>query len=115
VKSMSLVFEVFEAEESARFVSVLAIGLLTAVRNGAMSLDEAERLLFSPRASKALREKGISLELSELIMDCCELEDVLSLVPSKFDSNLQIMSDRFMAFLEDSTARVTDMNFLEIR
>ena len=109
------VFEVFEAEESARFVCTLAIGLLTSVRNGAMSLGEAERLLFSPRTSKALREKGISLELSELIMDCCELEDVLNLVPSKFNSSLQNMSDKFMVFLENSTARVTDMNFLEIR
>ncbi|ROM71409.1 hypothetical protein BK653_05885 [Pseudomonas brassicacearum] len=114
MKNMSLVLEVFEAEESARFLSALSIGLLTSVQRGAMSLEEAERLFFSPRSSKILKEKGISSEFSELVMDCCELEDVLSLVPSKFDDNLQFMLDKFIGFLKASKARETDLNFVEL-
>ena len=115
MKKMSLVLEVFEAEESVRFLSALSIGLLTSVQNGVMSLDEAERLLFSPRSSKVLREKGISPKITELLMDCCELEDVLSLIPSKFDNNLQMVLDKFTDFLRESKVRETDLNFLEIK
>ncbi|WP_210643371.1 DUF3969 family protein [Pseudomonas sp. Tri1] len=115
MKDMSLVLEVFEAEEAARFLSALSIGLLISVQNGTMSLEEVERLLFSPRNSRILREKGISPELSRLVMDCCELEDVFSLVPSEFNNNLQMILDRFVYFLKSSKVRGTDLNFLEIR
>lgn len=115
MKDMSLVLEVFEGEESARFLSALSIGLLVSVQRGAMTLEEAERLLFSPRSSRILKEKGIPPEVGDLIMDCCELEGVLDLVPSKFDINVQILLDKFVGFLKTSKCRDTDLNFVELK
>jgi hypothetical protein len=112
---MSLMLEIFEVEESARFLSALSIGLLVSVQRGAITLEEAERLLFSPRSSRILKEKGIPSEIGELIMDCCELEDVLDLVPSKFDDNVQILLDGFVDFLKASKSRNTDLNFVELK
>jgi len=115
MKDMSLVLEVFEVEESARFLSVLSIGLLVSVQRGAITLEEAERLLFSPRSSRVVDEKGIPSEIGELIMNCCELEDVLDLAPSKFDNNVQVILDRFVEFLKASKPRNTDLNFVELK
>ncbi|BBP61605.1 DUF3969 family protein [Pseudomonas sp. St316] len=115
MKDMSLMLEVFEVEEAARFISALSIGLLVSVQRGAMTLEEAERLIFSPRSSRVLKEKGISPEIFELIMNCCELEDVLDLAPSKFDSNVQILLDKFLGFLKTSKSRDTDLNFVELK
>jgi len=115
MKEMSLVLEIFEVEESARFLSALSIGLLVSVQRGAITLEEAERLLFSPRSSRVLNEKGIPSEIGELIMDCCELGDVLDLVPSKFDNNVQILLDKFVDFLKASKSRNTDLNFVELK
>ncbi|WP_417695883.1 DUF3969 family protein [Pseudomonas sp.] len=89
--------------------------MLVSVQRGAITLEEAERLLFSPRSSRVLKEKGIPSEIGELIMDCCELEDVLDLAPSKFDSNVKILLDKFIGFLNASRSRSTDLNFVEIK
>ncbi|WP_080589894.1 DUF3969 family protein [Pseudomonas asplenii] len=95
-------------------MSALSIGLLASVRSGVMSLNEAEQLLFTPRTSRVLGDKGI-LEISQLVMDCCELEDVLSLVPDRFDENIQIMIDKYLDFLRHSKSSETDQGFMVLR
>jgi len=100
----SLVSEVFGAEEVVRFLSALAIGLLTSVQRGVMSLEEAEQLLFTPRTYELLMDRGISPDLCNLVMEACELEDVLSLIPSKFDENVLRSIDQFVALLGRSEA-----------
>ncbi|WP_420066327.1 DUF3969 family protein [Pseudomonas asplenii] len=79
-----------------------------------MSLNEAEQLLFTPWASRVLGDKGI-LEISQLVMDCCELEDVLSLVSDRFDENIQIMIDKYLDFLNNSKSRATDQRLMVLR
>lgn len=100
----SLVTEVFGAEEVVRFLSALAIGLLTSVQRGVMSLEEAEQLLFTPRTYELLMDRGVSPDLCNLVMEGCELEDVLSLIPAKFDENLLRSIGQFVALLSQSEA-----------
>ncbi|ROL68206.1 hypothetical protein BK634_10330 [Pseudomonas chlororaphis] len=105
MKGFSFVIETFETEETARFLAAISIGLLKSVLYGVMSLEEAERLLFTPRTSKILRAKGLSPEICDLVMDCCELEDVLSLVPLKFEEELRRMIGEFSNFLKKTEAQ----------
>ena len=100
----SLVTEVFGAEQVVRFLAALAIGLLTSVQRGVMSLEEAEQLLFTPRTFELLMDRGVSPDLCDLVMEGCELEDVLSLIPAKFDENLLRSIDQFVALLSRSEA-----------
>lgn len=115
MKNFSLVMELFEAEEATRLLSAMSIGLLTSVLNNIMSLDEAERLFFTPRTSRILREKGISQELCDLVMDCCELEDVLSLAPLKFEGELQRMIVEFSELLKKIEAQDPYLRHAELR
>lgn len=89
-KTVALAIEALEPAEATRLVCALALGLLRAVQDEAMDLEEAERLLFSPRTAHTLQHKGLGPELSQLILECCELEDVLSLIPERFSSLLKV-------------------------
>ena len=105
MQSPVLTFELFEAEEAARFLAAASIGLLKSVSDRFMTLAEAERLMFTPRRARVLREKGISPKLCDLIMDCCEFDDVLDLLPEKFDSELNKMIGRLSDYIANSVSQ----------
>ncbi|MBW8130272.1 MULTISPECIES: DUF3969 family protein [Pseudomonas] len=100
-----LVVELYEPEEAARFLAATSIGLLKSISDKVMTLAEAERLLFSPRTVRVLGEKGISSELCGIIMDCCELDDILDLLPLKFDVELNKMIERFSNYIIGTVAQ----------
>ena len=105
MQSPALVLELYEAEEAARFLAAASIGLLRSVSDKLMTLAEAERLMFTPRTSRVLREKGVSPKLCDLIMDCCELDDVSDLLPEKFDSELNKMIGRLSEYIASSVSQ----------
>jgi len=99
-KTVALAIEALEPDEATRLVCALALGLLRAVQDKAMALEEAERMLFSPRTAHILQHKGLGPELSQLILDCCELEDVLSLIPEHFAYSVEALAERFSSLLK---------------
>ncbi|MDN4497715.1 DUF3969 family protein [Pseudomonas mosselii] len=96
---MALEVKIFNADEAGRFLAIAAIGLLSSVRAGVIELDEAERLLFSPGVASVFRRKGNSSVVCDLVMECCELEDVLGLLPNRFDSEVVRLIDAFSEYL----------------
>lgn len=91
--------EALGAEQATRLVCTLAIGLLTSLRDEAITLEEAEWTLFTPRTASLLQDKGLSPELCSLIMEACELEDVQSLRPDRLEASVQLLRERFAAIL----------------
>lgn len=61
------------------------IGSLEAIKNGAVTIEEAEKFLFSPHMSKVLKEKICDEKIVGIIEKGCELEDICSLLPEKLD------------------------------
>lgn len=61
------------------------IGSLEAIKNSAVTIDEVEKFLFSPRMIKTLREKKCDENIVGIIEKGCELEDIYSLLPEKLD------------------------------
>lgn len=114
-KEFSLILELFESEEAARFFCATFIGLLTCLREGSISLSEAEGLLFSPRVAQALRGKGVSSAVCDLIMECCELDDILTLIPDEYNSSLDSLLDRFSDFLRRAEAKMTGFHLADVR
>ncbi|MDP9502469.1 DUF3969 family protein [Pseudomonas protegens] len=104
MKDFSLIVEVFGADEVCRVISALSIGLLTSVRSGLMSLEEAEQILFTPRTEKVLRDKGVSPVICELVLECCELEGVLSLLPHRYEENIDMLIEKFSGVLSSICA-----------
>ncbi|MGE7955216.1 DUF3969 family protein [Pseudomonas sp. NPDC089530] len=95
-----MIVEALGTEQATRLVSTLAIGLLTSLRSDSITLEEAERVLFTPCTESILRLKGLAPELCSLILEGCELEDVQSLRPDRLDANVQQLIERFAAILQ---------------
>lgn len=59
------------------------IGSLEAMKNRAVTIDEVEKFIFSPRMIKVLREKKCDKKIVDIVEKGCELEDINSLLPEK--------------------------------
>lgn len=70
-------------EEKTLLFSI--IGTLETVKEGSITIDEAEKFLFSPCMIKKLRLRKCDEKIIELIAKGCELEDIDSLLPEKLD------------------------------
>jgi len=70
-----------KVDEKMLLISI--IGSLEAVKSSAVTIDEVEMFLFSPRMIKTLREKKCDEKIVGIIEKGCELEDIKSLLPEK--------------------------------
>ncbi|MEZ4527770.1 MAG: DUF3969 family protein [Desulfobacterales bacterium] len=77
-----------------RMLCHLCIGLLTSLLKKEISLREAEQLLFSPFTNEYLKENKISEDVTDIIHRGCELEDIESLIPEKFDIKVKKLIER---------------------
>ena len=74
-----------------KIILIAIIGNLEAVKNGGIALEEAEKFLFSPHIMEKLKRQGCDEKILELIMRGCELEDVVSLIPEKYNDIMEGM------------------------
>jgi hypothetical protein len=77
-----------DKEQSEKFIDLFLLGTLYALKNKVISIDEAEGFIFTPKISKLLSQNNFTNDLSNLIIDCCELEDYESLLPDKLDDRI---------------------------
>ncbi len=64
-----------------KIILLTIIGSVEAIKNGGITIDEAEKFIFSPHMENRLKSKGCNEDIIELIMKGCELEDIVSLIP----------------------------------
>lgn len=62
--------------ESEGLVSIIQLGLLSALEKRIISIEEAEGYLFNPRTVSKLEMYGLSDEVIDVIGEGCELEDI---------------------------------------
>ena len=75
-------------------VLIIIIGLLQSIKSGSITIIEAEKYMFTPRTANRLIDEGCSAKIVELLFECCELEDIESLIPDKFNSNVVDLMNR---------------------
>lgn len=80
-----------------KIVLLTVIGILETIKKGGVTIEEAEKFLFSPNMVRRLREKRCDEKIVNLIMKGCELEDVASLMPEKLS---EIINEIEMEALE---------------
>jgi predicted ThiF/HesA family dinucleotide-utilizing enzyme len=68
-----------------RMVLTIKIGLLTLLRKGIITIEEAENYFYSPYSAEKLEELGVDKKIVDLVYYGCELEDVESLTPERLD------------------------------
>lgn len=65
------------------------IGTLEAIKEGAMSITESEKFLFSPHRINQLKRKKYKESLIKILEKGCELEDIDSLLPQNFEKYIE--------------------------
>ena len=69
-------------------VLMVALGTIDAIKNNLISINEAEKIIFSPYSKKVLNNAGCNTEIIRIIESACELEDIKSLIPEKLDQSI---------------------------
>ncbi|WP_363317262.1 DUF3969 family protein [uncultured Campylobacter sp.] len=66
----------------------------------AITIDESQRILFSPYISTHLEKNKVNEHIIDIIIECCELEDIFELIPTKYMETLQILQNRIIEILK---------------
>jgi len=80
---MELNISIKNKDDIERFILILNVGMMTAIKEGVISIEEAENYLYSPYSVEKIRKLGINEDVIKLIELGCELEDVESLIPDR--------------------------------
>lgn len=85
---MKLELTTNELDKIEYFSSIMLLGLVEAIFNKKISIDEAEKIFFSPGVASNLEKIGIDHCIIQAIWLGTELEDVYSLIPEKLNESL---------------------------
>ena len=109
MKNSALVFEVPAGVQASKFIAFYGAGLLTALRDGYVPLNEVERF-FLPRMVNSLEGLGVDSEVVDLVRMGCELEDIESLAPDRLEFNIAKLLEGFLMYLSrGSFSEVVDI------
>ena len=76
------------------------IGVLDSLYNDAISIEEANKLYFSPKTAIQLEQMNIDDEIVKLVWECYELENIYSLIPYKLKKNIIMLKNRALEVLK---------------
>lgn len=99
-----LIVQLQEKAEIERLISIINIGICTALESGALSFEEAETYLYSPYTIEQLEKLGVAQKLIDLVHLGTELEDVKSLLPDKLNSSIEEIKVETIEFLKSLTS-----------
>ena len=85
---------------SERAILLMALGSLQALEHQAITIDENQRILFSPYISTHLENNKVSKRVIDIITECCELEDIFEIIPTKYIQTLRILQNRIIKILK---------------
>lgn len=66
-----------------KIVLISLVGILETLKGKKISIDEAEKFLFSPHTITRLRKKNCDKRILDILERGCELEDIASLMPDR--------------------------------
>lgn len=83
-----------------KIILLTIVGNLEAIKKGGITIDEAEKFLFSPYMVNKLRAKRCDEKIVEIIMKGCELEDVSSLIPEKLNDVINDLKEESISLIK---------------
>lgn len=90
-----------ERVQLEKVVAAMAIGLNRAIADGAISIDEAERLLYLPGVMMLLKELGMDDDVISVVHAGTELEDIQSLIPEQLPESLSRIDQEALRILRN--------------
>jgi hypothetical protein len=94
-----MTFTVFGKERIEKLLLINILGTLEALKNKKVTIDESEKVVFTPYTFFTLKKKGINKKIIDLIHEGCELEDVEFLCPEKLDKVIEELKQRTLNLL----------------
>ena len=113
--AMEMVIQVEDKTEIERLLSILSLGLCSALEQGALSIEAAERYLYSPYTLELLQKLNISPEVLQVVHLGTELEDVESLLPEKLDESLAEMKELSFKILQTLPAAAAEPQWVQAK
>ena len=98
--STKLIVQLQDKPEIERLISIINLGICTALESGVLTLEEAESYLYSPYTIEQLEKLGVAQKLIDLVHLGTELEDIKSLLPDKLDSSIEEIKVETIEFLK---------------
>ena len=83
-----------KADEKILLITI--IGILEALQNDVITIEESEKIVFSPYMVKELKKKGCNEKVIKIIEKGCELEDIESLLPERLNGIISEMKQEVL-------------------
>lgn len=74
---------------SEKILLISIIGVINSLQCEAISVEEAEKFLFSPHLLKFLYNKKCNKKIIDIVESGCEIEDIVSLLPGRLNYTLE--------------------------
>lgn len=98
---MKIEFSEKQKEVDEKIILVTIMGVLESIKIGGISVEEAEKFVFSPYIVKKLNEKGCNKKIVKIVEKGCELEDVESIIPERFHQVIDEMKQETQKVLQN--------------
>lgn len=89
------------SKNDEKMVLINLIGIFETLKRGGLSIDEAEKILFSPRMVAKLRMKGCDEKILDILERGCELEDIVSLIPDRILKTINELENMTLELVND--------------
>lgn len=89
------------SENDEKFILVSLLGIIEALKNDSLAIDEAEKILFSPHMVNKLQTGKCNEKIINIIEKGCELEDVASLIPDKLLKIINELEQETLEILQE--------------
>jgi hypothetical protein len=97
-----------------KFILTLILGALKGIQSGVLSIDEAERLIFTPgKLEWVSKQLKLDNDIFDLIHAATELVDIKNLVPHEFDASLMQMLEKAEKRLKKRPSLIFDTSTLD--
>lgn len=83
-----------------KLVLLNIIGIVNSLKENLITIEEAEKIIFSPYVMDLANTKGLSKELIDIIHMGTELEDIESLIPEQLDESLDQIKNKSNKLLQ---------------
>jgi hypothetical protein len=82
-------------------ILIQIVGILVSLLSEAITINESEKCLFTPYIVNNLIDRGCERRIINIIEECCELEDIKSLIPHKMNDNIERLRDKSLSLLKE--------------
>lgn len=89
------------SKNDEKIILISIVGILQAIKNDKLSINEAEKFLFSPYMVGELRLKKCNESIIDIIERGCELEDVLSLIPDRLLKTINELENMTLSLMKN--------------